>query len=113
MAAKWKILKTDKLFSVNTRFRNPVQNFSFLTVTSSEICTTFTFATFFHRPENLFYPLAAKLKKNFRLSTPYVAADHQSPGRAKFQVPMTSADTKKTGGVSQKMQILIVLVGYN
>ena len=90
-----------------------MQNFSFLTVTSSEICTTFTFATFFDRPENLFYPLAAKLKNNFRLSTPYVAAAHQSPGRAKFQVPTTSADTKKTGELPQKMQILIVLVYYN
>ena len=110
MAAKWKILKTDKPFSVSRRFRNPVQNFSFLTVTSSEICTTFTFATFFRRAENLFYPLAAKLKKNFRLSTPYVAAAHQLPGRAKFQVPTTSADTKVTPWNTQKMQILFVLV---
>ena len=101
MAAKWKILKTDKLFSVNRRFRNPVQNFSFLTVTSSEICTTFTFSTFFYRPENRFYPLAAFLKIFFDRSTPHVLTPSELHARAKFQVPTTSADTKKTFGTSQ------------
>ena len=57
MAAKWKILKTDKLFSVNTKFRNPLQNFSFLTVTSSEIRTTFTFEGFLPESEKRFWPL--------------------------------------------------------
>ena len=60
MAAKWKTLKTDKLFSVNTRFRNPLQNFSFLTVTSSEIRTTFIFEGFLPEPEKTFFPFKSR-----------------------------------------------------
>ena len=68
MAAKWKILKTDKLFLIIAWFRSPVQNISFITVTSSEIQTTFTFEVFLPEPEKKYFPFKSRAtsgKKNF------------------------------------------------
>ena len=101
MAAKWKILKTDKLFSVNTRFRSPVQNLSF---------RHFHFLNFFLLARKLFLPPGSFSEKKIRPLYPLCSHSLRVTRPCQISGPNDKRWYQKNFWKVANFEILIVLV---